>query len=104
MFTKERISIERSIIEILNANEISNHGSLNWKPIPFSGEWGSSTSFFEFAALEARAGKFKNVAERAQQIAELVSNNLPAISGISRTEAVRGYLNLFFDTFGASTQ
>jgi arginyl-tRNA synthetase len=98
MFSKEISSIENNIINFLNSNEIQNLGSLNWTSIPFSGEWGSSTSFFEIAALEARAGKIKNVPERAQQIAELVALELKDQPGISRIEAVRGYLNLYYDT------
>ena len=43
--------------------------ALEWKGIPFSGEWGISTSFFKLAAQEARSDKKLNVAQRAQEIA-----------------------------------
>lgn len=70
-----------------------------WKPIPFDGEWGVSTSFFQIAAAEARAGKGSGlpVPQRAQQIAEQVRGQIDA-PGISRVEAVRGYLNVYFET------
>ena len=95
---------------------------LEWKPIPFSGEWGISTSFFATAAAEARAGKkvvvpkvplkvppevpvpaaapsaALSVPQRAQEIAEQVAGQTSSVAGISRVEAVKGYLNLYFDT------
>ena len=74
--------------------------ALKWTPIPFSGEWGTSTSFFQTAADEARAGKGKNVPvpQRAQEIAEQVRAQIGSVEGISRVEVVRGYLNLYFKT------
>ncbi len=73
---------------------------LKWQPIPFSGEWGVSTSFFQTAANEARAGKAINVPvpQRAQQIAEQIKLEIGSVPGISRVEAVKGYLNLYFET------
>jgi len=73
---------------------------LKWTPIPFSGEWGMSTSFFQTAADEARAGKGKKIPVplRAQEIAEQVKDQIGSVEGISRVEAVRGYLNLYFKT------
>jgi arginyl-tRNA synthetase len=74
--------------------------SLKWMPIPFSGEWGISTSFFATAAAEAKAGKSKGtpVPARAQELAEATLKALGAQSGISHGEAVKGYLNLYFST------
>lgn len=72
--------------------------ALDWKPIPFSGEWGISTSFFASAAAEARGGKKVNVPQRAQEIAEQVAGRVRDAAGIQRVEAVKGYLNLYFDT------
>lgn len=71
---------------------------LDWKPIPFSGEWGISTSFFATAAVEARAGKKVNVPLRAQEMAEVVRAGLGDIAGIQRIEAIKGYLNLYFES------
>ena len=71
---------------------------LEWKPLPFSGKWGISTSFFAAAAAEARSGKNVVVAQRAQEIAGQVKNMVSDVPGIRLVEAVKGYLNLFFDT------
>jgi len=57
-----------------------------------------SLPFFPIAAQEARSGKKINVPQRAQEIAEAVSKYLGELSGFSRVEAVRGYLNMYFET------
>src|SRR5512147_3333272 len=115
MFQKEQQLIEDKIKAFSAANDIPL-AELKWQPIPFAGEWGVSTSFFQTAANEARAAKGNPaegtrdhrklpVPQRAQEIAEQVKaeiappgargtiGNLP---GISRVEAVKGYLNLYF--------
>lgn len=99
MFEKEQQSIEAKIREFCAANDIPQV-ELKWMPIPFSGEWGISTSFFATAAAEAKAGKSKGipVPARAQEIAEAAKNALGLQPGISRGEAVKGYLNLYFST------
>ncbi len=98
MFQKEQQVIEAKIREFFAQNDIP-FTVLKWSPIPFSGEWGISTSFFQIAADEARAGKRgKPVPLRAQEIAEQAKNQLGSIEGISRIEAVKGYLNLYFST------
>lgn len=99
MFEKEQQSIEAKIRDFCAANDIPQV-ELKWMPIPFSGEWGISTSFFATAAAEAKAGKSKGmpVPARAQEIAEAAQSGLGKIPGISRGEAVKGYLNLYFST------
>ena len=97
MFQTEQQAIEDQIKTFCAANGISL-AALEWKPIPFSGEWGISTSFFASAALEARAGKKVVVPQRAQEIAEQVKGALVDAAGIGRIEAVKGYLNLYFAT------
>lgn len=105
MFEKEQQFIEEKIREFCAANDISL-AELKWQPIPFAGEWGISTSFFQTAANEARAGKGNKlpVPQRAQEIAEQVKGILRlaaqdgSVDGISRIEAVKGYLNLYFTT------
>jgi arginyl-tRNA synthetase len=97
MFQSEQQAIEARIKAYCAENDIPL-AALEWKPIPFSGEWGFSTSFFSTAALEARAGKKVVVPQRAQEIAEQVKGSLGKAAGISRVEAVKGYLNLYFDT------
>ncbi|HSB01321.1 MAG TPA: arginine--tRNA ligase, partial [Anaerolineales bacterium] len=99
MFQKEQQLIEDKIKAYGAANELPL-AELKWQPIPFTGEWGVSTSFFQTAANEARAGKGKKVPvpQRAQEIAEQVKAQIGSVPGISRVEAVKGYLNLYFTT------
>jgi arginyl-tRNA synthetase len=99
MFIKEQQIIETRIREFCAQNDIAL-AELKWMPIPFSGEWGISTSFFQSAANEARSGKGKKmpVPQRAQEIAEQVKGLIGSVDGISRIEAVKGYLNLYFST------
>jgi arginyl-tRNA synthetase len=99
MFEKEQQLIETKIKEFCTANDIQL-AELKWQPIPFSGEWGFATSFFQTAANEARTGKENKVPvpQRAQEIAEQVKNQIGSVDGISRINAVKGYLNLYFST------
>jgi len=99
MFTKEQQIIEAKIKEFCATNDISL-AELKWQPIPFSGEWGFATSFFQTAANEARAGKGNKVPvpQKAQEIAEQVKAQIGSVDGISRIDAVKGYLNLYFST------
>ena len=99
MFDKEQKSIEAKIKEFSAQSDIPL-AELKWQPIPFSGEWGISTSFFQTAADEARAGKEtgKPVPQRAQEIAEQARVHVGSVAGISHTEAIKGYLNLYFST------
>ncbi len=82
MFQKEQQLIEDKIKAYCAANDIPL-AELKWQPIPFSGEWGISTSFFQTAANEARAGKGKKipVPQRAQEIAEQVKAEIGSMSG-----------------------
>ena len=97
MFEKEQRLIEEKIEAWCAANDIALP-ELKWQAIPFSGEWGISTSFFQTAADEARAGKGKKlpVPQRAQEIAEQIKAEIGNVEGIGRLEAVKGYLNLYF--------
>ena len=108
MFQKEQQLIEDKIKAYASANEIPL-AELKWQPIPFSGEWGVSTSFFQTAANEARASKGNPanstrdyskmpVPQRAQELAEQIRAQIGSIPGISHVEAVKGYLNLYFST------
>ncbi len=106
MFETEQQAIEEKIKAFCTANAIPLV-VLEWKPIPFSGEWGITTSFFSTAAAEARSGKKVVVPQRAQELAEQVKQAIQsagsesrtaALQGISHIEAVKGYLNLYFDT------
>ncbi len=98
MFQKEQKQIEQQINTIFKENSIPLAEDMGWAPVPFSGEWGISTSFFKIAALEAKSGKSLNVPQRAEEIAQLVAENLPPQEYFSRIEAAGGYLNLCFDS------
>jgi arginyl-tRNA synthetase len=99
MFDKEQQLIEEKIKEFCAANDIAL-AELKWQPIPFAGEWGTSTSFFQTAANEARAGKGNRVPvpQKAQEIAEQIKAQIGSVEGVSHTEAVKGYLNVYFET------
>ena len=99
MFDKEQHAIKEKINAFCSQQDIPL-AELKWQPIPFSGEWGISTSFFQTAANEARAGKGtgKPVPQRAQEIAEQVLGHVGSVQGISHIEAIKGYLNLYFST------
>ncbi|MBI3153509.1 MAG: arginine--tRNA ligase [Chloroflexi bacterium] len=104
MFQKEQQLIEEKIKAYCQANDIAL-AELKWQPIPFSGEWGFATSFFQTAANEAKLGKGDKapVPQKAQGIAEQVKDILRraqdgSVEGISRIEAVKGYLNVYFKT------
>ncbi len=103
MFLEEQQNIESQIQYFLTQEGIPFSGDMKWSPIPFSGEWGISTSFFQIAALEARqemerTGKGINVAQRAQELAARVAEYLGTPPGFVRVEAVRGYLNLYYSS------
>ena len=99
MFQKEQKLIEEKIKDFCKTSDIAL-AELKWQPIPFSGEWGFSTSFFQTAANEAKLGKGNKlpVPQKAQEIAEQVKAQIGIVEGISRLEAVKGYLNIYFKT------
>ena len=99
MFQKEQQLIEEKIKAFCAQNDIAL-AELKWQPIPFSGEWGFATSFFQTAANEAKLGKGNKlpVPQKAQEIAEQVKGQIGSVDGISHVEAVKGYLNVYFKT------
>lgn len=98
MFEIEQQAIELKVREYCAQHDLPEPGVLQWTAIPFAGEWGISTSFFQMAADEARSGKKVNVPQRAQEIAQGVADYLGTPAGFARVEAVKGYLNLYFST------
>jgi arginyl-tRNA synthetase len=98
MFERDQQAVEAQIRVYCAENRLPDPGELQWSPIPFAGEWGITTSFFQLAAKEARSGVRVNVPERAQQLAAGVASWLGLPAGFSRLEAVKGYLNLYFST------
>jgi arginyl-tRNA synthetase len=97
MFKSEQKDIQERIHAFCHEHRLPEP-TLEWKGIPFSGEWGISTSFFKLAAHESRSGKKINVPLRAQELALSVVDYLRDSSGFERIEAVRGYLNLYFSS------
>ncbi len=102
MFEQEQQAIEQRIRSHCAENGLPDPGSLNWSPIPFGGEWGISTSFFQLAAAHSRllkeqTGQGVNVPQHAQEIASQVASALGAPAGFARVEALNGYLNLYYE-------
>lgn len=70
-------------------------GKVEFRNIPFSGEWGIAAPLFPLAAADA--DKSLPVPKKAQEFAEILKTQVADLPGFSRVEAVRGYLNLYFD-------
>lgn len=97
MFDQERAAIEKEIRAFCQAESLPAPAEIIWSQIPFSGEWGLSTSLFQLAANEARlAGKKINVAQRAAELADKLAVHLGTPTGFARVAAVKGYLNFYF--------
>jgi len=97
MFEKEQQKIEQKITAFCQSHDLPLI-PLRWTYIPFSGEWGLATSFFELASLEARQGKKINVTARAAELAMQIKEYLGTLEGFSHVEAEKGYLNFYFST------
>ncbi|HNT54653.1 MAG TPA: arginine--tRNA ligase [Anaerolineaceae bacterium] len=95
MFEHEQQQMESRILAWCAENGLPEP-ALQWNWIPFSGQWGISTSFFQLAAQEARSGKRVIVPQRAAELADAVAAHLGTPAGFERVEAVKGYLNLYF--------
>jgi arginyl-tRNA synthetase len=103
MFKSEQQAIERDILVYCRENDLPDPENIKWTPIPFAGEWGISTSFFQLAAQESRRRQARgesgiNVPHYAQEIAEGVAARVGLPLSFARTEAVNGYLNLYFSS------
>lgn len=101
MFNRERDRLEAIIRNYYAEKGLPEPDAIQWNAIPFAGEWGISTSFFQLAALEARRGANAPgipIPERAQQIALEIAGRIGVPAGFSHVEAVKGYLNLYYLT------
>jgi len=101
MFDAEKQFVETTIHDYCAQNNIPQPNEIIWTPLPFAGEWGISTSFFQLAAQQGRltrehTGSGINVQQRAQEIAAGVAEALVNAPGFARVEALRGYLNLYY--------
>ncbi len=97
MFETYKTQIEEQLTVILQKEGIQS-AVFQWSEIPFSGHWGISTSFFQIAAQEAKSGKKINVPQRAAELASLCASALKLSEDFEKCEAVKGYLNLYFQT------
>ena len=109
MFESLQRDISEKIRFYCTEHQLPQPGEIAWSPIPFAGEWGISTSFFQLAATEARrareeTGRSINVPQRAQDLANAIAEYLGTPPGFSRLEAVRGYLNLYFSSAEYATR
>jgi arginyl-tRNA synthetase len=103
MFEAEQQAAQDQLRIFCSRDNLPDPGILAWSPIPFSGKWGISTSFFQLAAQEARTLKETTgkspvtpVPLRAQEIAEAAAQFLGIPAGFAQVEALKGYLNLYF--------
>ncbi len=101
MFELQQQLISDKIRSYCSEHHLPQPGEIIWSPIPFAGEWGITTSFFQLAALESKAvkeatGHSINVSQRAQELSIAIAEYLGDIPGFTRLEAVKGYLNLYF--------
>ncbi|MDP2966145.1 MAG: arginine--tRNA ligase [Pelolinea sp.] len=97
MFNKEKTIIEKKVIEILTRNGVTS-SPLIWSWIPFSGHWGLATSFFKTASENSQFKTDIPVPKRAEEIANLILKELKLPKEFEKAEAVKGYLNLYFDS------
>jgi len=101
MFETEQKAVEEKIRAYAISSGLPEMGGIQWSPIPFNGQWGISTSFFQLAAQEARLSSGEGearipVPQRAQEIAAAIAQAVMNLPGYSQVEAVKGYLNLYF--------
>ncbi len=97
MFEKEKNKLEIRIKDYLKKEGIGDP-QIEFRQIPFSGEWGLAVPLFPIAASEARSGKKVIVPQRAQQLAQGIKDDLGELEEFSHIDAVNGYLNLYFST------
>jgi arginyl-tRNA synthetase len=94
MFEKEQNFIADQISQYLKEYNLPEM-EIRWAWIPFNGQWGIATSFFQLAAKSFGSEK-GNVAQKANEIAQGVASKIEVPEGFSKIEAVNGYLNLYF--------
>jgi arginyl-tRNA synthetase len=96
MFESEQIRIEKKILGYFEEKGFPGN-EVKWTWIPFNGQWGIATSFFQAAANSF--GKEKgNVAQRAREMAQELADRLQGEAGFEKIKAVNGYLNLYFSS------
>lgn len=98
MFESEQKSLAEQINKYLKENNLPDMDVV-WSWIPFSGNWGIATSFFQLASRDAKEKGVKmNVPAHAQEIAQGIAGAIELPYGFERAEAVKGYLNIYFSS------
>ena len=95
MFDKEQDELKRQIAKLLEETNVP-YVPIKWKSIPFSGEWGLSTSFFENASAKAKEDTVIDVGQLAAGTASYISSRIELPLTFSKIESVNGYLNIKF--------
>ncbi|OGO10106.1 MAG: arginine--tRNA ligase [Chloroflexi bacterium RBG_13_60_9] len=100
IYSAEVDSIGSQILDAFTRRGITDPVAVEWSPIPFSGQWGLGTSgCIKAAAFLARNKKTTlPVPQQAQQLAEQIASEIALPAGFARIDAVRGYLNISFET------
>jgi arginyl-tRNA synthetase len=95
MFDQEKDLIRQEFDRFISEHHLEN-APLNWRDLPFSGEWGLAIPFFPIAAADKN--RVDPVPQHAQRLGETFVSVVSHIPGISRVEAIKGYVNLYFST------
>lgn len=99
MFTQELHQATEAVHNGLKRLKLPELETFDWLPTPFEGDWGYGTAAcFKVAAMEAKTDQNIKVPQRADEIANLLLDDLTDIKGFDRAEAVKGYLNLHINT------
>jgi len=99
MFTQELHQATETIHKKLKRLKLPYSDTIDWLPTPFEGDWGYGTAVcFKIAAEEAKTDRNIQVPQRAQEVANLLLNDLQNLEGFDHVEAVGGYLNLHINT------
>ena len=95
MFEDVKNQIRHKIDQFCLQNDLPT-GKVEFRSIPFSGEWGMAAPLFPLAAADPN--KTGPVPQHAQFLAEKIKDVVGLPAGFTRSEVVKGYLNLYFDT------
>ena len=97
MFEAEKHKIQQDLSLFLQQKGIPDP-DIQWKWIPFNGQWGIATSFFASAASLAKSGDSRKVGDIAKELAGQAAETLGIPIGFEKVEPVNGYLNFIFST------
>ncbi|MFZ3069653.1 MAG: arginine--tRNA ligase [Anaerolineaceae bacterium] len=95
MFEQEKLHLIQIVNRFCEENLLPTN-RLEWRNIPFSGEWGIGAPLFPLAAADPH--RQAPVPQHAQVLAQQLLEYLDKPAGFSRVEATRGYLNLYYST------